>query len=80
MISLDIGAAGMHILLCMPPAPARHGRPPRARKATVNTTLRLSKDVHDRLVKMADERLVSRGKIVNRALEAYLPQLENDAV
>jgi hypothetical protein len=71
----------MSTLPSMPPAPARHGRPPRASLVgTVNTTLRIPTDVHERLVKVADDRMVSRGIVVARALELYLPTLETDAL
>lgn len=67
------------MIASMPPPPARHGRPPRDLGGTTNTTMRIPTPIHERLVKVAGDRMISRGMIVARALEAFLPRLENDA-
>lgn len=54
----------------------RRGRPPNADARTRSITIRMKPEVVERLGRAADERVVGRNLLIEKAIERYLDALE----
>lgn len=58
--------------------PARRPGRPRREGDRITTAVRLPRDLHERLAEAAEDRDVSRNRLVTKALTAYLDRLDAD--